>query len=57
MNNITIQEGSVTITTTSLILQEGFVQSGVTIEVKVQAMNIGGLCDPLSNSTTIDGGE
>ena len=57
MNNITIQEGSVTVTTTSLILQEDFVQSGVTIEVEVQAMNTGALCDPLMNSTTIDGGE
>ena len=57
MNNIIIQEGSDTVTTTSLILQKGFVQSGVTIMVEVQAMNTGGLCDPLINSTTIDGGE
>ena len=57
MNNIIIQEGSDTVTTTSYMLQGDFIQSGVTITVEVQAMNTGGLCDPLINSTTIDGGE
>ena len=57
MYSTTIQEGSLTITTTSHILHGDFVQSGVTITVDVQASITGELCDPLSNSTTIDGGE
>ena len=57
MNSVSIQEGSLTVTTTSHILHGDFVQSGVTISVDVRANISGELCDPLTNSTTIDGSE
>ena len=58
VDTITLEEVSIMLSATEYVLGGQFVQSGVTIELTVQARDaMGELCDPLMDMFDIPGGE
>lgn len=60
MDSVVLKEGNETTTESRLILSGGFIQSGVTVEVLVQARNSStgeDVCDPAMDTITIPGSE